>query len=308
MTQHTTATVTPSPGGPGPLLAAALANAARGWRVFPLRPNDKRPAVRDWENRATTDPDRITRCWSAGPYNIGVACGPSGLVVLDLDQPKPDDNGPPVEWQLPGVGSGEDTFAVLAERAGQPLPYDTHMVRTGRGGLHAYYATPAGTQLRNTAGRLGWLVDTRAAGGYVVAAGSVVDGRRYELLNEAPTAPLPSWLADLLTPSTPPAVPVGPVVVPEGRHGAYLDAALRGEADRVRSAEPGRRNQSLYVAAVALGQLVAGGALPEATVWDTLRAASSAHVAAGAYTERERDLTIASGLKAGTRRSRSVAA
>lgn len=289
------------------LLTAALDAAARGWRVFPLAPGQKRPAVRDWENRATVDPDRIGRCWQSGPYNIGIACGPSGLVVVDLDRPKPGDT-PPAEWQLPGVGSGEDTLAVLAERAGHPLPYDTHMVRTGRGGLHAYYAAPDSTQLRNTAGRLGWLVDTRAGGGYVVAAGSVVGGHRYEVLHEAPTAPLPSWLAALLTPSTPPAVPVGPVVVPEGRHGAYLDAALRGEADRVRAAEPGRRNHSLYVAAVALGQLVAGGALPEATVWDTLRAASSAHVAARAYTERERDLTIASGLKAGTRRSRSVAA
>jgi hypothetical protein len=43
------------------LLAAALDHAACGWSVFPLRPGDKRPAVRDWETRATTDPDRIHR-------------------------------------------------------------------------------------------------------------------------------------------------------------------------------------------------------------------------------------------------------
>jgi hypothetical protein len=120
---------------------AAVAAAARGWRVFPLRPNDKRPAVRDWETRATTDLDRIHHCWAAGPWNIGIACGPSGLVVIDLDTPKPGDTAPPA-WQLPGVTCGEDVLAVLAERAGVPVPYDTHTVRTGRGGRHLYFTPP----------------------------------------------------------------------------------------------------------------------------------------------------------------------
>src|SRR5690349_6896433 len=60
------------------LLTAALSAAGRGWHVFPLRPDDKRPAIERWEQRATTDPDRIRRCWTAGPYGIGLACGPSG--------------------------------------------------------------------------------------------------------------------------------------------------------------------------------------------------------------------------------------
>ncbi|HEX5495242.1 MAG TPA: bifunctional DNA primase/polymerase [Mycobacteriales bacterium] len=290
------------------LLAAALHAAECGWPVFPLRPDDKRPAVRDWESRATTDPDRITRCWSAGPYNVGVACGPSGLVVVDLDQPKPDDNGPPAQWQIPGVGCGEDVLAVLAERAGQPLPYDTHLVRTGRAGLHAYYTAPAGDPLRNTAGRLGWLIDTRAAGGYVVAAGSAVGGRGYEVLHEAPTAPLPTWLADLLTPSVPVA-PAEPVTLPDtGRRSAYLTAALRAEAARVRNATPGQRNHALYIAAQALGQLAATGALTTEHVRHVLTDASAGHIAAGAYTGRERDSTIASGLRAGTNRPRQIAA
>lgn len=78
------------------LTATAFAHAARGWHVFPLRPGDKRPAVPNWEGRATaTDSTRIRRCWQHAPYNIGIACGPSGLVVIDLDTPKTGETPPP---------------------------------------------------------------------------------------------------------------------------------------------------------------------------------------------------------------------
>ena len=85
----------PSMTHPSALLNAALAAADRGWHVFPLTPGTKRPAVRDWENRATLDPDRIRRCWAAGLFNIGIACGPSRLLVLDLDVPKHAGDFPP---------------------------------------------------------------------------------------------------------------------------------------------------------------------------------------------------------------------
>src|SRR6266498_6143055 len=107
---------------PGPLRAAALGHAAGGRHVFPLRPDNrphdpdqaKRPAFPDhaedrcpgtdprcrdghtgWEPRATRDPHRITRAWAWTPYNIGTACGPSGLVVIDLDVRKPGAPPPP---------------------------------------------------------------------------------------------------------------------------------------------------------------------------------------------------------------------
>ena len=97
-----------------------------------------RPAIRcaragehlGWEPRATVDPDRIRRAWSRVPYDIGIACGPSGLLVLDLDRPKPDTVWPE-QWQVPGIA---DVFAALCLDAGQPLPVDTYTVTTGRGG------------------------------------------------------------------------------------------------------------------------------------------------------------------------------
>jgi hypothetical protein len=96
-----------------PLLDWALYLAAMGWHVFPLAPTTKRqPAVKDWENRATTDPDRIRRCWTADRWNIGVATGPSGLVVVDLDMPKDGDTGP----------DGPTALATLAAERGGPVP------------------------------------------------------------------------------------------------------------------------------------------------------------------------------------------
>src|SRR5690606_7842280 len=136
---------------PSVLLDTALAAARRGWHVFPLRPRDKRPAVKDWETRATCDTDRITRCWSAGAFNVGIACGPSGLVVIDLDLPKPDQVAP-AEWRIPGVNDGGDTLAVLAEQRGQPYPCETYTVTTASGGTHLYWQHPDGSELRNTAG------------------------------------------------------------------------------------------------------------------------------------------------------------
>ncbi|MCF6525666.1 bifunctional DNA primase/polymerase [Streptomyces sp. JJ36] len=289
---------------PSALYRAALAAAERGWHVFPLAPGGKRPAVKAWEQRATTDPDRIARCWAVGDHNVGIATGPSALVVVDLDTPKPGEAAP-AEWRLPGITAGADVLAALAERHGQPYPHDTYTVRTAGGGAHLYFTAPAGTDLRNTAGRLGWKIDTRAGGGYVVAAGSrVADGRTYTVVHDAPPAPLPAWLGELLAPA--PLPPQQPITVPlaaSDRRTRYVRAAVRAELERVTRAREGQRNTALYRASVALGQLVAGRALgSEVADWLTAAAVQ------GGQNEREVRRTIASGMRAGARRPREVAA
>ena len=210
---------------PEALLDSARRCADRGWHVFPLRPGGKRPAFPDhkaedctgtdlrchsrhqgWEPRATTDPGRIGRAWARTPFNVGIATGPSGLLVIDLDKPKPGEVPPP-EWALPGITDGADVLATLCERHGQPWPGETFTVRTRRGGLHLYFTAPPGVRLGNTSGRsergLGWLIDTRGHGGYVVAPGSFVDlpdgTGRYEVIYDRTPAPLPDWLTVLLT-------------------------------------------------------------------------------------------------------------
>jgi hypothetical protein len=309
------------------LLGAALAAAARGWHVFPLRPAAKAPALhgydrcphtgtcagrhQGWEQRATTDPERIRRAWSGAEFNIGVATGPSGLVVLDLDAAKPGEEQPEQWADQPGIVDGQDVLAVLAEQAGEVLPADTFTVATPSGGLHLYYQQPAAAGLRNTAGErgrgLGWKIDTRAHGGYVLAPGSTVTGRAYQVLADREPAPLPAWLTERLTPGPPPAPPA-PVAAGPGRRGAYLRAAIHGETAKVTAAPGSQRNAALYAAAVALGQLVAGGALTEADASAALLSAASKHIALGAYSERQARQTIASGLRAGANRPRQVAA
>ncbi|MEV1002805.1 bifunctional DNA primase/polymerase [Nonomuraea sp. NPDC050202] len=290
----------------------ALAAAARGWHVFPLAPYDKRPlpGFTAWEAHATTDTALIRHMWARGPYNIGIACGPSNLVVLDLDVPKPDEH-PPAAWARPGISDGADVLASLCEEADQPLPLETFMVRTRRGGTHLYYTAPADLDLRNTAGKLGWKIDTRARGGYVVAPGSTVtlpDGTgSYDVLHDPAPAALPPWLAAHLT-APPPAstTSAAAVLIACGgdRAVGYALAALRGEIERVLDAVPGTRNDTLNLAAFALGQLIAADLLPRALAEACLLNAAEAT----GLDFREAFTTIRSGLDSGLRRPRRTAA
>ncbi|MFJ4755433.1 bifunctional DNA primase/polymerase [Streptomyces sp. NPDC088763] len=260
------------------LLYAALDAAERGWAVLPLRPGDKRPALhgedvcpgigdcvgghRKWEERATIDPDRIRRAWGELPFNVGIATGPSGLVVVDLDMPK--------RKSSTDTPSGVTTFTALCERAGQAVP-TTRTVRTAGGGVHLYFMAPASTRLGNTAGRLGKRIDTRAWGGYVVAPGSLTSVGTYALLNDMPPAPLPEWLsAHLAGRHAARALTAAPSAV---RATKYAAAGLNAETASVRQAPEGERNATLLRAARALGRFVAWGDLPREQVEEALQLA-----------------------------------
>jgi hypothetical protein len=103
--------------------------------------------------------------------------------VIDLDTLKPGETKAdiPQPWRGAGVRCGEDMLAAVAEQAGHEVPGDTLTVRTPSGGLHLYFRAPEGVALRKTEGDrgngLGWKIDTRAWGGYMVARGSLIDGR-----------------------------------------------------------------------------------------------------------------------------------
>ncbi|MER6467025.1 bifunctional DNA primase/polymerase [Streptomyces sp. NPDC001228] len=266
-------------------MRAALDSAAHGWHVFPLRPDTKRPALhgeqacpgtgecaaghRKWEQRATIDPDRIRGAWSQGSFNVGIATGPSGLVVVDLDVPKDNSKGKG-SADAPG---GAATFGALCERAGHAVP-DTYRVRTASGGEHLYFTTPHSVRLANTARTVAPSVDTRAWGGYVVAAGSITPAGSYEALRAPLVAPLPSWLQSILQPAPKPAQTLSGAVAGQSRQ--YADVALANETRNVATAQQGSREGSLFRAARALGRFVAWGDLPRHVVEQALQEAGQA--------------------------------
>lgn len=265
------------------LMRAAGLLAARGMCVFPLRPGTKIPAVRrDWEGCATTDVGQIERWWMRAPYNIGVATGPSRLLVIDLDAPKRSDSD---------RRHGRQVLAELARDEHEVVPRDTLTVVTARGGQHLYFRAPAGVTLTNTAGRLGPHVDTRARGGYVVGPGSRNGRSGYRIVHGHEPAPAPAWIVAALQPSIPRCPPRQ-----ETPHPAYIRAAIDGEMRRLSEASPGRRNATLFQAAARLGRFVRDGQLNDGDVDAALQTAASRHVGVDRFSADEIRRTIRSGL------------
>lgn len=272
---------------------AAIAAARRGWAVFPCRAGDKRPAIDRWEERATANVAHVSAAWRGRyrGFNVGIACGPSGLVGLDLDSAAHGEIPP--DWRELGVTDGRGVLARLAAWAGQPAP-ETFMVRTPSGGWHLYFRTPAGSTVRNSAGAIGPLVDVRGCGGYLVGPGSTVSGGEYQVIRGGQAEPLPAWLGRLLTPDTArQASTAGPAGLPL----AAAEARLRGLIEHVAAGGPGDRNGRLYWAACRGAELVAAGHVDTGTLTQQLAAAALAAGLRGGQREAER--TIASGLRTG---------
>lgn len=140
-----------------PLLAAALAYAARGWKVFPLRERDKKPITKTGFKEATNVRSEVLRWWQMYPQaNIGLATG-DPFDVLDID--------------------GADGVPALQDVLGADYRHAGPVARTGKG-AHLYFRAVKGAS--NRAGLFGGKVDYRGTGGYVVAPPSVhPSGRVY---------------------------------------------------------------------------------------------------------------------------------
>jgi hypothetical protein len=118
-----------------------------GGKCFPVLPGDKLPALNyGWQIRATDDPAQLA-AWDAGLKNLnwGIACGPSGLFVIDIDP------AGMAAWEAMQVRSPELREAVAK----------SFTVKTPRGGFHHYFRGQGPT----TASAIAPGIDTR--GGYL---------------------------------------------------------------------------------------------------------------------------------------------
>jgi hypothetical protein len=264
-------------GGVNGLGAAAVALAQRGWYVFPVAPRGKTPTLKRGMLGASTDPGLVAAWWELRPTaNIGVSCGPSGLLVVDLDSED-------------AVHRWTDLAAL---HDGHPK---TLVARTGKG-YHVYFTGKG----RSTASRIASGIDTRSGGGYVIAPPSLHgSGVVYRWLDPSrEPVPAPEWLLELLEhgrhheddlPGERKRLPDGVMFTPYG--GSALDRIAR-EMSRARE---GERNATLNALAYRCGRLSAAGQLAEGVARRDLVAAA---LAAGLEAE-EAEKTFRSGFTAG---------
>jgi hypothetical protein len=219
------------------MLNEALEYAANGWHVFPVK--GKQPLL-PWRENSTDNADTI-RGWDwTAATGIGIDCGKSGLVVLDID-----------DLQAVPALSGKLGF--------DPTEDDTTIVRTGRGGVHVYYRAGS-NEVRNSASKIIQGVDVRGVGGFVVAPPSVHDnGSVYEFTrNNSSIRPIPESMVQALNykeerqPSPAPA---------PFAHEKWGLAILAAEAHNIESSQPGQRNDQLYRSALPVWSAVKGGHL-----------------------------------------------
>lgn len=148
-------------------LALALSYARDTRPVFPVCARTKRPLTKHGFHDATTDESTIHRWWRRWPSALAaIPTGPiTRLWVLDVDGP-----------------SGRASLAALMVHLGVELPTDLSpaIIETPRCGLHIHFKLGLGETPRTRASDIGAGLDTRGAGGYIIAPGNVLpDSRCY---------------------------------------------------------------------------------------------------------------------------------
>jgi hypothetical protein len=155
---------------------SALEAANLDLPVFPLQADTKRPAIKNWPARATTDPDTILK-WAEQFPRANVGAAMRDTLALDVDGPK-----------------GEQTL----ERLELDLP--PTLENGARRGPHLLYQA---TLPFRPPKELGPGLDVKGnhsgrATGYLVLPTSTVNGHTYRWRNDLPAAPAPAELVKLL--------------------------------------------------------------------------------------------------------------
>ena len=146
----------------------AVQLAEDGFWIFPCKPQSKIPAITGYL-KAKWTPEQVSAWWDNHPdHNIGLCPELNDLVVVDVDSYKP-----------------ECTF----DETKIPV---TMTSRTGRGGHHYFFDSPAGN--RYPAKLEGEKAVDIKHRGLVVLPPSILPDGQYEWEGEEAPAPLPDWM------------------------------------------------------------------------------------------------------------------
>jgi Bifunctional DNA primase/polymerase, N-terminal/Primase C terminal 1 (PriCT-1) len=186
------------PGAEHQTLHEVLLMAEEGWQLYPIYGVDadgvcacpkgatcsdpgKHPTTPHGFNDASSDPERIADMFARWPGgNVGLKTGStSGTVIIDVD---PRDGG-------------METLGRLQAEHGYLPP--TRLHATGGGGFHYALRYPEGA-VEVPSRTIGPGVEVKGDGaGVVQPPSNHTSGGKYEVLINAPLAPLPLWVAEL---------------------------------------------------------------------------------------------------------------
>ena len=147
------------------------------FKLIPVVAGEKRPAIKDWQSKATADMQKIKQ-WLVqfSNMNAGVVTGrASNVFVVDVDL----------------KSGGIETLEQLKQEG---FVFKTFTVKTGGGGYHFYYRLPQDKEIKNATGILKG-IDIRGEGGFVVAPGSQHEnGAFYSIIDNSPIEEMPENL------------------------------------------------------------------------------------------------------------------
>lgn len=282
------------------MLGEAVKSVQRGFSVFPVQDYEKTPHVTTppytikWSEVATSDLRRVLQLWGQWPEaNIGVACKPSRLLVVDCDIPKRDYVLKGTRWEYlhdaygPLV-DGDSVFNEVCYRHGGDWDYTqaTYRVTTGSGGIHYYFWWPwelQATQASIVKGVLDIRCNGGDHGGYVLGEGSSTASGTYVRSSGATVVlETPDWLVDLCREQETRYASGGVSGYQKGGSLSY-----GGLADAVMYAGEGNRNNCLLWASRAmcddgasetechdtLGSAAEAAGLTKTEIRDTIRSA-----------------------------------
>jgi hypothetical protein len=136
-----------------------------GAKFFPANVKTKRPIIKEWQQKATSDIDQLRKWAKEFPGCAwGIACGPTGWHVVDVD--------------------GADGRRTILDK---DMP-ETLVVKTQSDNRHHIYLGQTANSIRDLPG-----IDIKSVGGYVLAAGSP----GYEIINRVEPVPAPAWSVEL---------------------------------------------------------------------------------------------------------------